>query len=128
MLSPHSILSVAKYESRILARSWFFRIFAILSVLFLFGINMNTISEVGGNEWSFRAIPSSIPYLNLLFLNITQSIIAIFLSSEFLRRDKKLDTSVVFYVRPPSNAEYILGKTWGNLTVFLGLKIGRAHV
>ncbi len=121
MLSPHSILSVAKYESRILARSWFFRIFAILSVLFLFGINMNTISEVGGNEWSFRAIPSSIPYLNLLFLNITQSIIAIFLSSEFLRRDKKLDTSVVFYVRPPSNAEYILGKTWGNLTVFLGL-------
>ncbi len=121
MSSPHSIFSVAKYESRILARSWFFRIFAILSILILFGINMSTISEVAGNEWSFRAIPSSIPYMNLLFVTITQSIIAIFLSSEFLRRDKKLDTSVVFYVRPPSNAQYILGKTLGNLQVFLGL-------
>ena len=121
MHSLNAIISIAKYESRILSRSWFFKIFAILTLLMLFAININTLSDAGNNEWSFRAIPSSIPYLNFLFLNITQSIIAIFLSSEFIRRDKKLDTSVVFYVRPPSNAEYVIGKTLGNLQVFLGL-------
>ena len=44
-------------------------------------------------------------------------------SSEFLKRDKKLDTSEVFYVRPLSNAEYVIGKIWGNLRVFLLLNL-----
>ena len=38
-------------------------------------------------------------------------------------RDKKLDTSEVFYVRPLSNAEYVIGKIWGNLRVFLILNL-----
>ena len=49
--------------------------------------------------------------------------VAVFLSSEFLKRDKKLDTSEVFYVRPLSNAEYVIGKIWGNLRVFLLLNL-----
>lgn len=46
-----------------------------------------------------------------------------FLASDFLKRDKKLDTSEVFYVRPLSNAEYVIGKIWGNLRVFLLLNL-----
>lgn len=56
-------------------------------------------------------------------LNVGQAVIAVFLSSEFIKRDKQLDTSEVFYVRPLTNAEYVLGKTWGNLRVFLGLNL-----
>ena len=69
------------------------------------------------------SIPSNIPYLILLLLNTGQAVIAIFLASDFLKRDKKLDTSEVFYVRPLSNAEYVIGKIWGNLRVFLLLNL-----
>jgi ABC-type transport system involved in multi-copper enzyme maturation permease subunit/uncharacterized membrane protein YgdD (TMEM256/DUF423 family) len=79
--------------------------------------------EEATNFWYLHAIPANIPYVNLLFLNTGQAIIAIFLASDFLKRDKKLDTSEVFYVRSLSNAEYVIGKIWGNLRVFLILNL-----
>ena len=116
-----NIQSVAKYESKLLIRSWFFRVFTVLAVAI---INfMLFVSEDSGGIWIATAIPSNIPYLILLLLNTGQAVIAIFLASDFLKRDKKLDTSEVFYVRPLSNAEYVIGKIWGNLRVFLLLNL-----
>lgn len=73
--------------------------------------------------WMLKAIPSNIPYFSMLLLNTGQAVVAIFLASDFLKRDKKLDTSEVFYVHPLSNAEYVFGKIWGNLRAFLVLNI-----
>ncbi len=118
------IRTVAKYESKLLVRSWFYRVFLVLSVLFLFFFNLGTLLlDEGGGLWLMKALPSNIPYLNLLFLNTGQAVIAVFLSSEFLKSDKKLDTSEVFYVHPLSNAEYMTGKIWGILTVFFRLDL-----
>ena len=116
----NNIQTVAKYESKILLRSWFFRIFTILAILFLgvFLAGMMFAQDSNG-MWKFKGLPSNIAYATLLLLNTGQAVIAIFLSSEFLKRDKKLDTSEVFYVHPLSNAEYVFGKIWGNLRVFL---------
>ena len=47
----------------------------------------------------------------------------IFLAADFLKRDKKLDTNEVLYTRSMSNFEYVIGKTWGILRLFLGLNI-----
>ncbi len=124
MISLHHILSIAKYERKTLLRSWFFRIFGILSLLVLFGMNFGMIIEGGGAEgWAIRSIPSAIPYFNLLILNVAQAIIAVFLASDFLKRDKKLDTTEVIYMRSMTNGEYVIGKTWGNLQVFLVLNV-----
>jgi hypothetical protein len=124
MISFHNILSIAKYERKTLLRSWFFKIFSILSLLVLFGMNFGMIIEGGGAEgWAIRAIPSAIPYFNLLILNVAQAIIAVFLASDFLKRDKKLDTTEVIYMRSMTNGEYVIGKTWGNLQVFLVLNV-----
>ena len=123
MISLHNINSIAKYERKTLLRSWFFRIFGILSLLVLFGMNFGMVSEGGDARWVFRAIPSTIPYANLLILNVAQAIIAVFLASDFLKRDKKLDTTEVIYMRSMTNGEYVLGKTWGNLQVFIVLNI-----
>ncbi len=124
MISLHNILSIAKYERKTLLRSWFFRIFGILSLLVLFGMNFGMVIEGGGGEgWAIRSIPSAIPYFNLLILNVAQAIIAVFLASDFLKRDKKLDTTEVIYMRSMTNGEYVIGKTWGNLQVFLVLNI-----
>lgn len=119
-----NIQSVAKYESKLLIRSWFFRVFTVLAIgiatLFNF---LLFVSEDTGGFWIATSIPSNIPYLILLLLNTGQAVIAIFLASDFLKRDKKLDTSEVFYVRPLSNAEYVIGKIWGNIRVFLLLNL-----
>ena len=119
-----NIRSVAKYESKLLMRSWFYRIFLILAILFLCLYNAtNLVVEDFGGMWIMRSIPSNIPYVNLLLLNMGQAVIAVFLSSEFLKTDKKLDTSEVFYVHPLSNAEYVIGKIWGNINVFFRLDL-----
>jgi hypothetical protein len=124
MISIHNILSISKYERKTLLRSWFFRIFSILSLLVLFGMNFGMIIEGGGGDgWAIKAIPSAIPYFNLLILNVAQAIIAVFLASDFLKRDKKLDTTEVIYMRSMTNGEYVIGKTWGNLQVFLVLNV-----
>jgi ABC-type transport system involved in multi-copper enzyme maturation permease subunit len=111
--------TIAKYERKILMRSWFFRIFTAFSLFVLFIFNMGAISEVGDMEWAYRAVPSNMPYFNLFLLNIAQAIIAVFLSSEFIKRERKQDTTEVFYVRSISNAAYLFGKAWSILSIFL---------
>ena len=125
MISLHNINSIAKYETKTLLRSWFFRIFAIIAMVFLIFFNFGTLiqSRGGAGEWALKGLASNIPYVNLLLLNVVQAIIAIFLASDFLKRDKKLDTTDVIYVRPMTNGEYVIGKTIGNLGVFLVLNI-----
>lgn len=112
------ISAVAKYETKLLVRSWFFKIFSILSLL---------VAPIYGAVLLFdesqisSAIKSVVPYSLLLIMNVGQAIVSIFLSSEYLKRDKQLDTSEVFYTRPLSNAEYLLGKMWATLRVFFVL-------
>ncbi|MDL2255305.1 xanthan lyase [Parabacteroides sp. OttesenSCG-928-G06] len=120
----NNIGSVSKYESKLLLRSWFFKIFMILALFILTMMNLAVfVIPDSGGFWGVKAIASNVPYFNLIVLNMGQAVIAIFLSSDFLKRDKKLDTSEVFYVHPLSNAEYVIGKIWGNLRVFLILNL-----
>ncbi len=100
-------------------RGWFFRIFSVLVLFILFIFNMAWVSEVGDMQWAYRAVPANMPYANLFLLNLAQAIIAVFLSSEFIKRDRKQDTTEVFYVRSMSNGTYMLGKTWSILSIFL---------
>ncbi|WP_372773180.1 hypothetical protein [Mangrovibacterium sp.] len=124
MISLHNIRSIALYETKTLLRSWFFRIFAILAMVVLIFFNVGTLLQAGGTGmWAMKGIPANIPYVNLLLLNVVQAIIAIFLASDFLKRDKKLDTTEVIYVRPMTNGEYVIGKTLGNLGVFIVLNL-----
>ncbi len=115
-----NIWNVATYESKTLFRSWFFRIFSILALFILFGTNMGLFGEPNA-RWTFRAIAANLPYINVLFINVAQAVIAVFLASDFLKRDKKLDTTEVIYARPITNGEYVVGKTLGILVLFLAL-------
>lgn len=116
-----NIWNVATYESKTLFRSWFFRIFAIMALLILFGTNMGFFGGHSDARWTFRAIAANLPYINVLFINVAQAVIAVFLASDFLKRDKKLDTTEVIYARPITNGEYVVGKTLGILVLFVGL-------
>jgi hypothetical protein len=119
----NNIRTVAKYEAKTLRRSWFFRLFSIGALFILTIMNLGFFSPIGDQPWSLMSTPSSIPLFNLYMLNIGQAIVVIFLASDFLKRDKKVDTNEVLYTRSLSNFEYIMGKSWGILRLFLGLDI-----
>lgn len=114
-----NIGSVAKYESKLLTRSWFFKIFIIILALIAAIMLMAVGQEQNNLIHTLGALPTIVPYIIILYLNIAQSFVIIFLSADYLKRDKQLDTSEVFYVRPLSNAEYLLGKMWGTIKPFL---------
>lgn len=119
----HNIRTVAKYEAKTLRRSWFFRLFSLGSLFIFTIINIGFFSPIGEENWSLVSIPSSVPLMNLYILNIGQALVVIFLAADFLKRDKKLDTNEVLYTRSMSNFEYVIGKTWGILRLFLGLNV-----
>ena len=123
MRAIHNIIAVAKYESKTLFRSWFFRIFSILSLVFVFFYNFITQTGIGWPNQDMIALPSMIPFTNLYIINLAQAIIAVFLASEFLKQDKKLDTTEVVYMRSITNADYVIGKTLGNIWVFVMLNL-----
>ncbi len=118
MLSVNQIWTVALYESKTLRRSWFFRIFLGFALLIFFFLDLAFFTYTGDGIWYLRAIPASAPYINLLYLNIAQAVVAVFLSSDLLKRDNKMDTTEVIYTMPVSNTEYILGKVLGNVIAF----------
>ncbi|HZY24255.1 MAG TPA: xanthan lyase, partial [Bacteroidales bacterium] len=119
----HNIRTVARYEAKTLRRSWFFRLFSIFALFIFTILNIGFFSPIGDENWELVSIPSSVPLFNLYLLNIGQAIVVIFLAADFLKRDKKLDTNEVLYTRSMSNFEYIIGKTWGILRLFLGLNL-----
>ena len=122
MISLTTILTVALYEAKVLLRSWFFRIFSLLALAILVLINV-VMFALSQSPWMLRGIPSSIPYINILLLNIVQAVIGVFMASDFLKYDQKVDTTDVIYMRSMTNADYVLGKVLGVLAVFFGLNV-----
>ena len=119
MVSFVTIWTIARYEALTLWRSWFFRIFALLTLLILGIFDADFFTNLSPfSPWVFQAIPSYAPYINAVFFNLAVSFIAVFLAIDFLKRDKKLDTTQVVYMRSLSNADYVLGKTLGLVLVF----------
>jgi hypothetical protein len=121
MNAIRNMTTVAVYEARTLWRSWFFRVFAGVIMLLTAGLN-GLMSSVGQfPTWVFRAIPADIPYATTLLINLVQSIIVIIPATDFLKRDRSMDTTDVVYIRSMTNTTYVLGKAFGNLLVFVCL-------
>ncbi len=123
MISIKNISTVARYERKILSRSWFFRIFAIIAT-FAIGLFSSQMLFLNSSfTWDLRALPSNVIYSAFIMLAIAQSVIAVFLASDFLKRDKKLDTAEVLFIRPMSNSDYVIGKTLGIVSLFFFLNV-----
>lgn len=121
MIKLINIRNVAKYERKTLLRSWFLRIFVAIVLIYMVFFNLFFFAKEANTQWIYRALESYMPYINTLFINIAQAVVAVFLASDFLKQDKKLDTSEVIYTRPLANIEYVLGKTWAIISVFMGI-------
>ena len=123
MISPGNILTISSYEAKVLWRNWFFRIIAILGTGFITIFNLAVFSELDAPPW--RALSNSwvLPYASLIMISIPQVAAVIFLATGLIKKDKKLDTNEVFFVRPISNLDYVFGKALALFKLFFLLNL-----
>ena len=117
------ILKIARYEFKLLTRSWGFRIFALLGFLFLTIMTIAITSPSAGMPHFYRSLSGSIPLFVLKLFNVFQGVIAAFLATEFFKRDRRSDSTQVVYSRSFTNAGYVVGKFIGVFGVFVVLNL-----
>jgi ABC-type transport system involved in multi-copper enzyme maturation permease subunit len=134
MTSLSVVWSVARYEMLLLARSWAFRVFSVLALAVAVLVTAAVALPRDATFFFNRALAGAFPLLALKLFNVFLGLIAVFLATEFLKRDRRHDTSQVVFTHSFSNAAYILGKFLGIflllfLLLFLVLVlIGVIHV
>ena len=111
------IMTVARYEARLVRRSWIFLIFTILGIIgipciqFLVGdisVAMKYSLNVGRSIWNLKALPSFIPYMNAYFFNGMQVLMIVFFVSEIEKRTR-ITTMEPLWTRPATTGELMWG-------------------
>jgi len=118
MMSIKTIVTISAFESKVLWRNWFFRIVALAGIGFLTIFNLAVFSELDTPRWSELANGWVLPYASMIMIAIPQAAAVIFLATGLVKKDKKLDTNEVFFVRPISNLDYVVGKALALFKLF----------
>ena len=118
MMSIRNILTISAFEGKVLWRNWFFRIVALAGVAFLTLFNLVVFSDIDMPDWRVLANGWLLPYASLILISIPQAAAVIFLATGLIKKDKKLDTNEVFFVRPISNLDYVFGKALALFKLF----------
>lgn len=123
MISIRTILTISTFEGKVLWRNWFFRIIALAGLFFVTLFNLLVFSDLDDGEWRGLANGWVLPLATLLLISIPQAAAVIFLATGLIKKDKKLDTNEVFFVRPISNLDYVLGKALAMFKLFFLLNL-----
>lgn len=118
MISFKNILTIANYEAKVLWRNWFFRIIAIAGIGFETLFNILVFSEANNPRWFVLSNSWIMPYSSMIIISIPQVAAVIFLATGLIKKDKKVDTNEVFFVRPITNLDYVLGKAFALFKLF----------
>ena len=105
--------SIARYEMLLMFRSWAFRIFSVLALSVATLVTVAVALPRDATFFFNRAMPGAFPLLAIKLFNVFLGLISVFVATEFLKRDRKQDTSQVYFTHSFSNAVYILGKFLG---------------
>ena len=115
---------IACYEAKILSRAWSFRLLALFSLVgVLFFQVLVQGNMVRWFSWNMIALSSYVPYLNVYLFGIVQVLPVVFLACDMLDRNRKIDAAETLYTRSMSNVEYVIGKSFGAIQVFMGLSL-----
>lgn len=123
MISVRNILTISTYEAKVLWRNWFFRIVAIMGIGFISIFNLAVFSELDTAAWRVLSNGWLLPYATLIMISIPQVAAVVFLATGLIKKDKKLDTNEVFFVRPITNLDYVFGKAFALIVLFLVLNV-----
>jgi hypothetical protein len=106
--------TVAITEARLLSRSWVFRFLVtlVLGSLVFFNIGLFFTGKET-NAWMLKNIPSTIPYINILFLTVVECLIIMFGAVDALMREYHQNTAPSLHSRCYTNLGYLTGKAVG---------------
>lgn len=119
-MNIHNLKTVACYNSKLLLRSWMFRLFLLL--LFLMVILFQLLTQtgiMGGVNSGLVTLSSYFPYENAHLFTMLQIVPLIFLAGTFLGKERKMDSMDTVYYRPESNADYVMGMMLGFAKTFM---------
>lgn len=119
-MNIHNLKTVACYNSRLLLRSWMFRLFLLL--LFLIIILYQVLAQTNifyGINSGLVTLSSYFPHENAYLFTILQIVPLIFLAGTFLGKERKMDSMDTVYYRPESNADYVVGMMLGFAKTFM---------
>lgn len=123
MMSLKNILTIARFESKVLWRNWFFRIFAFVGLFFITIFNLAAFSALSDGRQFMIGSTWGMPYANMVLSSIAQAAAVIFLATGIILKNKKIDTNEVFYARPISNLDYVLGRAFAIFKLFFLLNV-----
>ena len=123
MSAVSNILTIARYESKVVWRNWFFRIVSLAGIGFVFIFNLAVFSEVDTPRRFELSNGWMMPYATMAMISIAQVAAVVFLATGLIKKDKKLDTNEVFFARPISNLDYVLGKALALFNLFFWLNL-----
>jgi len=118
-----TVSMIARTEARLIFRSWAFRIFAGMTLAALVLVMVTLTSPTYAAFYFSRALSSAFPLIIIKLLNVFQGLMAVIIGTDFLKRDRRQDTTEVIYAHPFANAQYILGKFLGIFGSFAVLDI-----
>ncbi|MBN1290404.1 MAG: hypothetical protein JXB48_01070 [Candidatus Latescibacteria bacterium] len=107
------IWAVIKYETINISKSTVFRLYVVFLALFLALVSFML------NNFELTSIVPAIPYHILYLLNLFQTLFCIFISIEVIAQDFAFDTAQTLFVRPFTNACYVIGKVTAIVLLFL---------
>ncbi|WP_294143374.1 hypothetical protein [uncultured Sanguibacteroides sp.] len=112
---------VSANSSRVVRRNWLFRFFCIITLVLVISYQVCLQSHFfksgpPATSWMFS---SFIPYINVYFFVFFSIFPLLLLPSVFFKKENRMDSREVIYVRPENNIIYILGLFWGLLRNFL---------
>ena len=119
-MNIHNLKTVACYNSRLLLRSWMFRLFLLF--LFLIIILYQVLAQTNifyGINSGLVTLSSYLPHENAYLFTILQIVPLIFLAGTFLGKERKMDSMDTVYYRPESNADYVVGMMLGFTKTFM---------
>ena len=123
MISPYAIWIISRCEARLLWRSWAFRLSAGFCLFILFFFNLAISAPFSNAPHHFRSLSGNLPLINIKLLNLYLGLIAAFLTTEFIKRDRQQDTIQTVLVHSFTNVDYLVGKVLGVGTVFAALQL-----
>ena len=117
----HNLKTVACYNSRLLLRSWMFRLFLLL--LFLIVILYQVLAQTNifyGVNSGLVTLSSYLPHENAYLFTILQIVPLIFLAGSFLGKERKMDSMDTVYYRPERRGFLLLS---GCCCIFLRVSL-----
>lgn len=120
-MSIQEIRTIARYESKLITRTYLWHIFMLASIGL---IVYQLLLYFNHYSWDRIALDSSVPFLGAYYFNLLQVFMLVYVGMNFVKKHQARNAMEVLDVYPVNNRTLLFGNLWGIVRSFVGLYIG----